>query len=115
MNCPKCKKVIPEKTMQYLVKGIMQSCPSCSYILTGEELGLEIQEPKNSEETSLILELAEKAQKKKKRKLKAYYCPYCNDPKSKLNENQLNLLEMGMVVLCKTCGASIKSTDFELY
>ncbi|MHA1379962.1 MAG: hypothetical protein ACTSRG_16450 [Candidatus Helarchaeota archaeon] len=64
---------------------------------------------------SLITKLADAAQKKKKRKLKAYYCPYCNDPKSKLNENQLNLLEMGMLVECKVCGKSIKSSDYELY
>ena len=63
--------------------------------------------------SSIITELADAAQVKKKRKLKAYYCPFCNHPTTKLTENQLNLLDMGMVVECKKCGKSIKKEHFE--
>ena len=63
---------------------------------------------------SIITELTEASQVKKKRKLKAYYCPFCNHPSSKLNENQLNLLDMGMVIECRKCGESIKKELFEI-
>ena len=107
--CPECKKEMPKQVIEKLKIGEYASCPACKHILKGELLGIKIR--KEKKEKSTIIELANAAQKKKKRKLPAYYCPFCNDPKSKLNENQLNLIEMGMVVECEVCGEAIKNED----
>ncbi|MFX1449209.1 MAG: hypothetical protein ACFFCM_00120 [Promethearchaeota archaeon] len=80
--------------------------------MENEDLKDEDVEEENS--SSIITELTEASQVKKKRKLKAYYCPFCNHPASKLNENQLNLLDMGMVIECRKCGESIKKELFEM-
>ena len=110
--CPECKKEMPKEVIEKLKTGEYASCPACNHILKGELLGIMIRKKKI--EKSTITELAHAAQKKKKRKLLAYYCPHCNDPKSKLTENQLNLIEMGMVVECKVCGQVIKNEHLKL-
>ncbi|MFX1449731.1 MAG: hypothetical protein ACFFCM_02740, partial [Promethearchaeota archaeon] len=107
--CPNCRMAIPSKIINNLTTGEYDTCPNCNHILKGEELGIKTR--KTEEKSSIISDLASAAQTKKVRKLKAYYCPYCNDPSSKLNENQLNLLEMGMVIECSFCKKFIKKKD----
>jgi len=109
--CPNCKEKISEKIIKKISTGEYETCPKCDFILKGEQLGINI---KKTDYSSVITELADSSVKKKKRKLKAYYCPHCNQPNTRLNENQLNLLEMGMVVECKECGAIIKKEDLDL-
>ncbi len=79
-----------------------------------EEKDIKDEDTENESNSSIVTELAEASQVKKKRKLKAYYCPFCNHPSTKLTENELNLLDMGMVVECKKCGESIKKEHFEI-
>ncbi|NVM02785.1 MAG: hypothetical protein HWN67_10640 [Candidatus Helarchaeota archaeon] len=79
-----------------------------------EKKDLKDEDIEEDSSSSIVTELAEASQLKKKRKLKAYYCPFCNHPSSKLTENQLNLLDMGMVVECKKCGDSIKKNHLEI-
>lgn len=79
-----------------------------------EEKDVKDEDEEVEDSSSIVRDLAEASQVKKKRKLKAYYCPFCNHPSSKLTENQLNLLEMGMVIECKKCGETIKKKHFEI-
>lgn len=112
IKCPVCNYIIPSEIIEKLTTGEYENCPECNYILKGEDLGLTV--TKTEEDASIIQKLAKAAAEKKKRQLKAYYCPFCNHPSSRLTENQLNLLEMGMVVECKNCGESIKQSDLKL-
>ena len=108
--CPGCRLELSNDVIENLKNGEYVTCPKCDFVLKGELIGLKVK----STNSSIISQLADDSQKKKKRKLMAYYCPHCNSPKSKLTENNLNLLEMGMVVSCKECGEAIKKEQLGL-
>ncbi len=112
--CPECSGIIQEDVIKNLKEGKYQTCLNCGCILRGDEFKLDVQDAKSKKESSIISTLANKMQEKKKRKLSAYFCPFCSDPSSRLTENQLNLIEMGLSVECKKCGKSIKNEDLEI-